>query len=204
MTRVWRWYANLIQIDHPWRIQDPDNPDLKRGYYFTKDWNGMPALAASGTLYKYQLWIDGSFPFLHQNIIRLNMGLSYPSYEGIPVLDVIGMGQGRTNRREVITTVRGKETKFYTSIDEHSLKYKTQLDRLDINKYEDHYADGNNIYQDPSMLGISFRIGILSLIISLGIGLAIGVIAAMRKDRTFDKITMGYIVLSVLSQHCFI
>lgn len=194
MTRVLRWYANLVQVDHPWRVKDPNNPDLKRGYYFTKDWSGMPALAASGTLYKYQIWIDGSFPFLHQNIIHLYMGRSYPTYDGIPVLEVIGMGQGRTARREVTTNVGGQEVTFYTSIDEHTLKYKPDLDRLDKNKFEDNYADGNNIYQDPSMLGISFRIGIMSLILSLGIGLTIGVVAAMRKDKIFDKVTMGYIV----------
>jgi oligopeptide transport system permease protein len=194
MTRVLKWYSNLIQIDTPWRVHDINNPNLKRGYYFTKDWSGMRALAASGTLYKYQIWIDGTFPFIHQNIIHLNMGRSYPSYDGMPVLEVIGMGQGRTERREITTKVNGEETTFYSSIDEHTLKYKTELDRLDLNKYEDHYADGNSIYEDPSMLGISFRIGIMSLIISLAIGLTIGVIAAMRKDKIFDKATMGYIV----------
>lgn len=194
MTRVLKWYANLIQIDTPYHIKDPNNPDLKRGYYFTKDWSGMPALAASGTLFKYQIWIDGSFPFLHQNMIKLNMGRSYPTYDGMPVLEVIGSGQGRTLRREVTTKVNGEEVTFYTSIDEHSLKYKPELDRLDKNKFEDNYADGNNIYNDPSMLGTSFTIGIYALIISLFFGLTIGVVAAMRKDRIFDKITMGYIV----------
>lgn len=147
MTRVFKWYANLVQVDTPWRIHDLNNPDLKRGYHLTKDWSGLPALAASGTLYKYQIWIDGAFPFLHQNIIHLYMGRSYPSYDGIPVLEVIGMGQGRTERREITTTVNGEQTTFYTSIDEHTLKYKPELDRLDLNKFDDHYADGSNIYQ---------------------------------------------------------
>ncbi|HEY9054517.1 MAG TPA: ABC transporter permease subunit [Rectinemataceae bacterium] len=193
-TRVFKWYANLVQIDHIWRIKDPANPNLERKYYFTKDWSGMPALAASGTKYKYQIWIDGSFPFLHQNIIKLYMGRSYPTYEGMPVLEVIGQGQGRTTRREVTTTLRGERTTFYTSVDEHSLKYKSNLDRMDLNKYEDNYADGNTIFEDSSMMGTSFKIGIFALIISLSVGLSIGVIAAMRKDKVFDKITMAYIV----------
>lgn len=154
----------------------------------------MPALAASGTLYKYQIWLGGSFPFIHQNIIKLNMGRSYPTYDGMPVLEVIGSGQGRTLRREVTTKVNGEEVTFYTSIDEHTLKYKPDLDRLDKNKFDDNYADGNNIYNDPSMLGTSFTIGIYALLISLFFGLTIGVVAAMRKDRIFDKITMAYIV----------
>ena len=193
-SRVLRWYANLVRIDTPNRIKDPNNPDLKRGYYFTRDWSGRLALAASGTQYKYQVWFDGSFPFIHQNVIRLDMGRSYPTFDGMPVLEVIGGGQGRSTRREIITTVRGEVITFYSSLDEHSLKYKPTLDRLDMNKFEDNYADGNVITEDPSMLGISFRIGMYALIISLGIGLTIGVIAAMRKDRIFDKITMAYIV----------
>ncbi|MDX9828144.1 MAG: ABC transporter permease [Spirochaetia bacterium] len=194
LTRVFRWYAKLLQIDHPYRIQDPSNPDLKRGYYLTRDWNGGLALAASGTIYKYQIWVDDIFPFLHQNMVRLNMGRSYPTFDGVPVLDVISGGQGRSARREINTTVRGEEVTFYTSIDEHSLKYKPVLDRLDLNKFEDNYADGNLLTIDPSMLGTSFTIGMYSLLLSLAIGLTVGVIAAMKKDRIFDKITMAYIV----------
>jgi len=44
------------------------------------------------------------------------------------------------------------------------------------------------------MLGTSFTIGMYSLLLSLAIGLTVGVIAAMKKDRIFDKITMAYIV----------
>ena len=194
LTRVFRWYARLIQIDHPYRIQDPNNPGLERGYYLTRDWSGGLALAASGTIYKYQIWVDDSFPFLHQNIVRLNMGKSYPTFDGVPVLEVISGGQGRSARREINTTVRGEEVTFYTSIDEHSLKYKPVLDRLDLNKFEDNYADGNLLTIDPSMLGTSFTIGMYSLILSLAIGLTVGVIAAMKKDRIFDKVTMAYIV----------
>jgi len=193
-SRVLRWYRDLVQIDTPYRIRDPGNLDMKRGYYFTKDWSGMPALAASGTRYKYQIWVDGTIPFIHQNMIKLNMGKSYPTFDGMPVLEVRGSGQGRSARREITTTVRGEKVTFYSSLDEHSLKYKPTLDRLDMNKFEDNYADGNVITEDPSMLGTSFSIGMYALIISLSVGLTIGVIAAMRKDRIFDKITMAYIV----------
>ncbi|HNX73068.1 MAG TPA: ABC transporter permease [Spirochaetales bacterium] len=195
LTRVFRWYANLIVVDGPNKVHDPNNPNLKRGYYFTRDWSGTPALACSGSLYKYQIWFDGTFPFIHQHILTLNMGRSYPSYNGLPVLDVISQGQGRTTRREINTTINGEQTTFYTSIDEHSLKYKPVLDRMDEAKFDDHYADGNNIYEDPSMLGVSFTIGMYSLLISLSIGLIVGIVAAMKKDRVFDKVTMGYTVV---------
>ncbi len=195
LTRVMRWYSRLIQVDFPGKIKDPGNPGLKRGYFFTKDWHGLPALAASGTRYKYQIWIGEGFPWIHQNIVKLDFGLSYPTYDGVPVTTVISGGQGRTVKREVTTMFRGAKKTFFTSVNEHTLKYKPFPDRLDLNKYEDNYADGNSYFEDPSMMAISFNIGTIALVISLALGLSIGVIAAMRKDRIFDKAVMGYVVL---------
>lgn len=195
LTRVIKWYARLIQVDHPWKIKDPDNPSLQRKYYFTKDWKGLPALAASGTRYKYQIWLGGGFPWIHQNILKLDFGISYPTYDGVPVTTVIAGGQGRTIKNEIKTVVNGEETLFYSSVNDHTLKYKPVPDRLDRNKFPDNYADGDSYYEDPSMLSISFRIGTVALLFSLSIGLTIGVIAAMRKDRIFDKAVMGYTVL---------
>ncbi len=194
MSRVLSWYSRLVFIDHPGRIQDPANPGLRRGYYITRDYAGMPALAASGTRYKYQLWLDGTFPFLHSNIITLNFGISYPAYDGQEVLRVIAGGQGRTVKREVSARVGGEDKTFFTSIDEHSLEYKYLLERLDLNKYDDHYAKGESVYEAPSMFGISFRMGSAAVFLSLLIGTIAGVIAAMRKEKIFDKITMGYVI----------
>ncbi len=195
MTRVLRWYGRLVFIDYPGRVRDPANPELKRGYYFARDWHGLPALVASGTRYKYQIWLGDGFPWIHQNIITLDFGISYPTYDGVPVTTVIAGGQGRTVKREVSAKLNGEESTFFTSINEHTLKYKPYLDKLDLNKYDDHYADGNSYFEDPSMMAISFNIGTVALVISLAFGLSIGVIAAMRKDKLFDKAVMGYVVL---------
>lgn len=194
MSRVLSWYARLFYVDHPWRVRDPGNPGLKRGYYLTRDYEGMPALAASGTTYKYQLWIDASFPFLHSNALTLRFGESYPAFEGQEVIKVIASGQGRTVKREVTATLGGQRKTFYSSVDEHSLRYKPVLEKLDYNKYDDHYADGESVYEAPSMLGVSFRIGTWAVFLGLAFGILAGVVAAMRKDKLFDKALMGYIV----------
>jgi oligopeptide transport system permease protein len=193
--RLGAWYGSLLYLDHPWRVQDPANPALRRGYYLTKDWNGLPALAASGTAYKYQIWLDGRFPFLHSHILNWDFGESYPSYQGQAVLKVIGGGQGRAVRRLVQASLNGRETRFYTTLDEHSLRYKPTLDRLELNKFADHYAEGDSVYDSPSMLETSFAIGTAALILSLFLGILMGVVAAMRKDKAFDRFTMGYVVL---------
>lgn len=194
LTRVFRWFARMFEVDHPWRIRDPENPSLKRGYRWSRDWSGRPALVGSGTRFKYQLWFDGRFPFIHSNALKLNMGLSYPTYDGQEVIQVIAGGQGRTVKRQVRTTVDGEPRSFFSSIDEHSLEYKPVLDHLDLNKYPDHYAKGRNIYEDPSMLATSFIMGTAALLISLIVGIFMGVYAAMKKDGLFDKGVMAYTV----------
>ena len=76
-TRVFRFYANMIQIDHPWKVNDPSNPDLERSLRFEKDETVGWALVGSGTQFKYQVYFNKQFPYIHQNIVHLNLGVSY-------------------------------------------------------------------------------------------------------------------------------
>ncbi len=100
-TRVLRFYSNLLVFDHPNKVQDPDNKDLKRGYKIENDPMVGWALTGSGTQYKYQIYFNGQFPFIHQNILHFNLGLSYPSFNAIPVTEVIGGPQGKAESKEV-------------------------------------------------------------------------------------------------------
>ena len=92
--RVFDFYKNLFQIDHPWKIQDASNPDLKRGIWIENDPAIGWAVVGSGTQHKYLLYFNNQFPFVHQNFIKLNLGISYPTYSNVPVLQVISQGQG--------------------------------------------------------------------------------------------------------------
>ena len=94
--RVFEFYANLIQIDHPNVIQDEENPNLERYIRFENDPSVGWSLVGSGTKHKYLLYFNGQFPFVHQNFITFNLGNSYPTYANIPVLQVITQGQGQT------------------------------------------------------------------------------------------------------------
>lgn len=83
IKRMATWLAQLIVIDTPWSVKDENNPDLERKLYFTKMPDGGVALAGSGTTHKYLLYINGHFPWIHQNVIKLNFGTSYPTYQGV-------------------------------------------------------------------------------------------------------------------------
>ncbi|CDO17892.1 Oligopeptide transport system permease protein op pB [Streptococcus gallolyticus] len=190
--RVFRFYSHLIVIDHPWKIKDASNPNLKRYVRFENDPAIGPALVGSGTEHKYLLYFNGSFPYIHQNIITMNLGISYPTYANLPILQVIGQGQGKTEAREV-TFPTGK-TKM-SSIDIYSRTYKSpkKADAMAIDNFGkgDAYTATRNHYSDPSMVSNSVRIGIIGVIISYAFGLPIGLLMARFKNGFFDRFSTG-------------
>ena len=194
MNRLISWFKTLIIIDHPWKIQDPNNPDLPRYIRPGLTETGGLALRASGTIHKYLLYTDTNFPYIHQNIITLNLGTSYPTYQGLDVLDVIFNYQGVEKKREVTfeTGYTGE-----TSIIFGTLKYKENLDRLEKQKFADNYADGKLLKNQQSMIGTSFLMGIFSLILAYGLGLPIGLAMAKNKDGLIDKLGMVYIIFII-------
>ena len=189
--RLWNWFSNLVQIDHVNRVQDPNNPELERKLYFGKTPTGGWALMGSGTYHKYLIYTDSHFPFIHQNIITLNMGQSYPTYQGMEALEVMFSSQGTEVKREV--TFETGETS-QSAINFGSLTYKENLDRMDKKKFTDHYANYSTFKDQSSMVGTSFTMGIFALLLAYGIGLPFGVAMARNKDRFIDKCGMLYII----------
>lgn len=184
--RVIDFYANLIQIDHPWKIKDASNPDLKRYVRIENDPAAGWSVVGSGTKHKYLLYFNGSFPFIHQNFITLNLGTSYPTYQGEEVLDVVSKTQGKTNLRE-ITMPNGKTKR--TAVDIYSRTYQSpeEVDaRTKADFGDDPYTKTRIVKHDPSMISSSARIGLVGVILSYIIGLAWGMAMARYKDSKFD------------------
>ena len=194
VTRLGKWLKNLIVIDTPWAIQDPANPDLARYIKVGRTPTGGLALIGSGTVHKYLIYTDTNFPFLHQNIITLNMGTSYPTYQGMDVLNVIFASQGTEVKREVTfeTGVTSESAIIFGT-----LTYKENLDRLDMTKFVDHYANYQTKKQQSSMVGTSFIMGIFAMLLAYGIGLPAGLIMAKNKDKLADKLGMAYIIFII-------
>lgn len=67
------FFKRLISVDNKNAIQDENNPDMERKYYWGKTQNGLVALQCEGCKFKNQLYFNGSFPFIHQNKFRLNL-----------------------------------------------------------------------------------------------------------------------------------
>ncbi len=188
------WFGDLIKIDTPWSVKDPSNPDLKRGLSFGRTESGGLALIGSGSTHKYLLYTDSHFPWIHQNIIKLNFGDSYPTYQGLDVMTVLTQSQGTEVKRPVVyaTGLTGESGIIFGT-----LTYKQTIDRMDQQKFLDHYATFMTAKNQPSMIGTSFIMGIFAIIIAYGLGLPIGVLMARKKDKLADKLGMVYIIFII-------
>lgn len=186
--------GKLVVIDHPWKIEDENNPDLERGYSFERGPNGIPALACSGCDYKYQIYIDGHFPFLHQNFFHLKFGESYPSHPGLETLEVISRGQGKLKKMEQTfpTGLTIEDSRI-----QYSRRYKSNPDHLDKKRFDDHYANVRHMTESPSMISTSYFFGICAVIFSYLFAFPAGMAMARNKDKLVDKVGIVYINLMI-------
>lgn len=191
---VANFYKNLIKIDHPWVINDPKNPDLKRGYSIEKDYNGLPAVVCSGCKNKYQFYLDSSFPFIHSNLLKFNFGVSHPVNSGIPTIDVVSVGQGKSKSFEQTFPTGAKQS---SPILQHTCRYKYEVDHLDMNKFNDNYADCQLKYESPSMIGTSYIFGLSSLFLAYLIAIPFAIAMARNKGKFVDKFGIFYINLLI-------
>ncbi len=194
IQQIATWLSHLIVIDTPWSVQDENNPDLQRGLSFGRTPTGGLALIGSGTTHKYLLYTDSHFPWIHQNIIGLNFGTSYPTYQGLEVLSVLFQSQGQEVKRKV-TFETGYETE--SGINFGSLTYKAKPDRMDKKKFLDNYASYETFKNQPSMIGTSFIMGICAMVLAYALGLPFGVLMARFKDRLVDRLGMVYIIFII-------
>ena len=203
LARDYKWYEviyrtlrKLVSIDTPNYVQDESNPNIERKYYVESGPNGLPALKCSGCQYQYQLYINGKFPFIHQNIIKLSFGRSYPTYTGLETFAVISQGQGKVKASE-ITFPTGKQAS--SAINLYSCRYKesSTLDIMDKTNYGSNYAACQSYYQDLSMAGYSYLFGIISMILAYCISIPSGIIMSRKKGQWPDKLGMSYINLMI-------
>lgn len=185
--RVWKFFSNLVVIDHPWKIKDKSNPDLERYIRIENDPSIGWSVVGSGTQHKYLLYFNGQFPFIHQNFITFNLGESYPTYSGIPVLQVITQEQGKTLSQDV-TFPTGVTKK--SSVDIYSRTYKSPSKADDMAKANfgegDAYTQTKTRNAEPSMITNSVIIGLLGLFVAYLVALPLGLLMARYKGSLFD------------------
>ena len=196
--RLWRFAAGLVQIDSIHYVQENIE---NRGLTFTlydPAYGGdtfSPAIIGNGTRYKYLLYCDDRFPYIHQNLVKLNLGQSYSISTGTEVLETLTSSQGSFAYTQV-TYPTGLTAS--SADDLHTAQYVAGSLENGTATLKQHFTDNYTAVQTQktglSKLGYSFTIGIISVLLSYGLAIPLGVLMARRKDKLADKLGTGYIV----------
>ena len=138
--RLVNYFLDLFQIDN---IHFASGDVGERGLSFTlydPVYGGekfSPAIMGNGTMHRYLLYFDDQFPYIHQNLLTLNLGKSFSVNRGIDVFSTMTDKQGGFHR-STITYPSGVVEE--TADDLHSLTYvEASLNASALN--EKYYVD---------------------------------------------------------------
>ncbi len=197
LVRLLRYFTGLISVDNIHNVQEDIG---KRGLSFTlydPVYGGQklsPAIMGNGTTHRYLFYMDNTFPFIHQNLVRINLGKSYSVNKGIDVFDTMTNSQG-SFRRSTITYPTGVVEN--TADDLHSATYvagSLGIGALNQKYFVDDYTSVVTTKDGLSKMGYSFVIGIIAVCLTYCIAIPLGILMALRKDKLIDKLGTCYIV----------
>lgn len=199
-SRLWKYFSGLITIDN---INSVKEDVGKRGITFT--WHDpmyggekfSPAIIGNGTQHRYLLYFDSKFPYIHQNIVTINLGMSYAVNAGIDVYTTMNASQGSYVKSNITYPTGLVED---SADDLHTATYIANS-RTSSKVFEERFADDytrvDTVKGGLSKVGYSFVIGIIAVIISYLLGVPFGVVMARKKDKLLDKIGTIYIVFCI-------
>lgn len=198
LMRLVNYFKGLITVDNIHYVEDEIED---RGITFTLHdpvYGGekfSPAVMGTGTQYKYLFYFDDSFPFIHQNLVKINLGLSYSIRQGIDVFQTMTESQG-SYAYSTVTYPTGSVSE--SADDLHSASYISGSlaggGPVVKASFVDDYTNISTNKNGMSKIGYSFTIGIIAVFLSYLIGVPVGIIMALRKDKLLDHIGTFYIV----------
>lgn len=206
--RLWDFFSHLLFFDNVNYAKTTDEfvanyGELKREIKICIDpLNGWPCVMGSGTKNKYLLYFDSHFPFIHQNFVTLNLGVRYENSSDFFEYFISPQG-GSVNSDvkvpsgEVISTSYNfHERKIAVDSNGNTLL----MQDIVYDQFSDWFGEGEVYTQTLtfkdglSMLEYSFIIGIISTILVYIIGIPLGLVLALKKDKIIDKIGNFYII----------
>ncbi|MEY8312063.1 ABC transporter permease [Oscillospiraceae bacterium 42-9] len=202
IDRLIKHFTGIITVDNIHYV--PEDRDIgERGLTFTTHdpvYGGeqfAPAIMGNGTKHKYLLYFDHQFPFIHQNLVNVNLGLSYSIDTGVDVLQIMNVTQGSYVLSPTVFPTGLKES---SADDLHSATYMAdtrQSSKVLEERFTDDYTGVVTLKGGKSKMGYSFSIGILSTCLAYLLGVPLGIIMARHKDGLVDKIGTFYIVFII-------
>ena len=201
LSRLWNYFTGLFSVDN---IHYAEKIDGERGLTFTMHdpvYGGdvfSPAIIGNGTRHRYLLYFDDQFPWIHQNLLQINLGKSYAVNKGIDVFETMNISQGKKVARTVTYPTGLTEE---AADDLHTAAYvgtgdgeEATTNKVIQARFTDNYTAVQTFKNGMSKVGYSFVIGIISSILAYLLGVPIGIAMARKKDKLIDKIGTAYIV----------
>ena len=198
--RLGNYLKNLVTHDSINYVQEDIG---ERGLTFT--WHDpvyggekfSPAILGNGTFHKYLLYCDNRFPFIHQNLFTINLGTSYSVNQGIDVFITMNSTQG-SYTASTITYPTGVIEE--SADDLHTATYmpgSRETNPVNIAHFADDYTNVSTVKSNPSKIGFSFIIGIISVALDYLLGIPLGIVMARKKDGLVDKLGTIYVVFII-------
>ena len=199
-TRLVNYVTGLFTVDNIHAVKEDVG---ERGLTFTLHdpvYGGKafaPAIIGNGTTHKYLFYVDRTFPYVHQNLLTINLGKSYTVNAGVDVFTTMTRAQG-SYTPSVITYPSGLTES--SADDLHSAVYvpgSRETSRVLSDRYTDDYTSVQTIKAGFSKMGYSFVIGIIAVFLAYLLGVPLGIAMARHKDKLIDKLGTIYIVFII-------
>ncbi len=199
-SRLVKYFTGLIEIDNIHYVKE-DIGERKLTFTLHDPFYGgtkfSPAIIGNGTKHKYLLYFNNRFPYLHQNLITLNLGKSYSVNTGVDVFTTMTQPQGSYLPR-MVTYPTGLQEE--SADDLHTAVYvagSRESSLVYTDRFNDDYTSMLTVKSGLSKMGYSFVIGIIAVMLSYLIGVPLGIAMARRKDKLLDKLGTIYIVFII-------
>jgi len=202
-VRAWKYFTGIFSFDNIHKVKDDVG---ERGLDFTlydPIYGGekfSPAIIGNGTTHKYLFYVDSNFPYVHQNFLKIRLGVSYSVTKGIDVFNTMTDSQG-TFKKQLITYPSGLTEESADNL--HSATYMPgsftgeSASIVIKDRYIDNYTNVSVNRSGLSKTGYSFVIGIISVMLAYLVALPLGMIMARNKDKLIDTLGTFYIVFII-------
>ncbi len=208
ISRLFDYVTNIFQVDNIHYV--PEEADIgERGLTFTLydplyqntetgEKKFSPAIIGNGTRYKYLLYFDNHFPYIHQNLLTVRLGSSYSISKDTDVFKIMSDTQGS----RVISPITYPTGYSEASADNlHSATYSSgSLEAGGAflkTRFTDDYTSVGTYKAGLSKVGYSFVIGIISVLLAYVLAIPIGTVMALKKDKLIDKLGTIYIIFII-------
>lgn len=201
ISRLWSYFTGIIEVDNIHNAKGDVGQrkiwlELHDPVYGGEKFS--PAIMGNGTTHRYLFYMDGNFPYIHQNLVTINLGESYSVNKGIDVFHTMTASQGARDMT-MVTYPSGNVEESADNL--HSATYvEGSLEKGDMIVKRNYVDDYTNVTPNKlglSKMGYSFAIGIISVILSYLLGIPLGITMALKKDKLVDKLGTIYIIFVI-------